>query len=382
MRIPDIDRLAKPYEADANAPTPGPAEALGVAIPKWQQLVESILQDMSTRLPYGVAWWSPHPGTSRRILISDQLLACAQSVSDNMIESAIHWLEFRDASERLSDRFANAVVLENGKPVVSMPRPQSPLEELSLYTMRLHYVGCVRALAGALDCMAGTIIGVSALPTAILRADFRQVRGLLAKRIGASSAAEGDRAQTTLAAKLEMLIGSVGPKGWLDWALAFRNMLVHRGRRIEIGQYVPRTPVLYGPGDRPVPRVRVVTHLPCDPGLSDVEVFLKPARTPILTEDVEQTLDGLLKSTKALIEGAAQCLLELWNWRRTHPDSIHQPKEQWPCGASNEATGFSGYAPGSFKYSPDMFMTHPVIFQRIRAAALDDESRPLWATFD
>ena len=382
MRISDIDRLAKPYEGNANAPTPGPTVALGVAIPKWQQLGEAILQDMSTQPPYGVAWWAPHPGSSRRILISDQLLACAQSVSDNMIESAIHWLEFRDASERLSDRFANAVVLENGIPVVRMPRPQSPLQELSLYTMRLHYVGCVRALAGALDCMAGTIIGVSALPTSILRADFRKVHGLLTKRTVASAVTEGEQAQATLAAELEDLIGSVGPKGWLDWALAFRNMLVHRGRRIEIGQYVPRIPVLYGPGGQPVPRVRVVTHLPCDPGLSDVEVFLEPSRTPVLTEDVEQTLDGLLNSTKALIEGAAQCLLELWNWRRAHPESLHQPKEQWPGRPSSEAIGFSGYAPGSFKYSPDMMTTHPIILQRIRAAALDDQSRHQWATFD
>ena len=140
--------------------------------------------------------------------------------------------------------------------------------------------------------------------------------------------------------------------------------------------------MLYGPDGQPVPRVRVVTHLPCDPGLSDIEVFLEPSRTPVLTEDVEQTLDGLLNSTKALIEGAAQCLLELWNWRRAHPDSLHQPKEQWLGGPSSEAIGFSGYAPGSFKYSPDMMTTHPIILQRIRAAALDDQSRYQWATFD
>jgi hypothetical protein len=337
---------------------------------------------MSTQPPYGVAWWAPHPGASRRILISDQLFACAQSVSDNMIESAIHWLEFRDGSERLSDRFANAVVLENGTPVVRMPRPESPLEELSLYTMRLHYLGCVRALAGALDCMAGTIIGVSALPTSILRADFRKVRRLLAESAVAAAATEGKGVQAGLAAKLESLIGSVGPTGWLDWALAFRNMLVHRGRRIEIGQYIPRTPVLYAPDGQPVPRVRVVTHLPCDPGLSDVEVFLQPSRTPVLTEDVGQTLDGLLKSTKALIEGAAQFLSQVWDWRRAHPDSLHQPKEQWPGGASREATSFAGYAPGSFEYSPDMMTTHRIVLRRIRAAALDDQSRPQWQAFD
>jgi hypothetical protein len=113
-----------------------------------------------------------------------------------------------------------------------------------------------------------------------------------------------------------------------------------------------------------------------------VEVFLEAPRTPVLTEDAEQTLDGLLKSTKALIEGTAQFLSQVWDWRRAHPDILHQPKEQWPGGASGEATGFPGYAPGSFKYSPDMMTTHPIILHRICAAALDDQSRPQWQRFD
>jgi hypothetical protein len=381
MRTSDIGRLTRPYNGDANTPTPGPSLALGVDIPRWGQLETMILENLSTRAPYGIAWWAPHPGTSRRILISDHLYACVQSVSSNMIESAIHWLEFGDWSDRLSDRFANAVVLERGKLVVKAPRPGNPLEELSLHMMRLHGVGCVRALAGALDCTAGTIIGVLALPTAILRADFSNVRGLL-KNMVAADPTDGERLQASFAVELERLISSVGPEGWLDWALAFRNMLVHRGRRIELGQYVPRTPVLYGADGQPVPRVRVLTHLPRDPGRSDVEVFLEPSNTPVLTEDAEQTLDGLLKSTKSLIEGTAQELTEVWNWRRAHPDSLPQPAAQWPKGASTESIGFSGYAPGSFKYSPDMMMTHPVILQRIRAAALDDESRPQWRAFD
>src|SRR5579863_6008235 len=131
MRASDIRRLLKPYISVGDVPGPGPAPALEVAIPRWDQLESTVLGDLSAKAPHGIAWWAPHPGTSRRILISDQLYACAQSVSDNMIESAIHWLEFREASERLSDRFANVVVLEDGKPVVRMPRPESPLEELS-----------------------------------------------------------------------------------------------------------------------------------------------------------------------------------------------------------------------------------------------------------
>ena len=47
-----------------------------------------------------------------------------------------------------------------------------------------------------------------------------------------------------------------------------------------------------------------------------------------------------------------------------------------------ESGSFGGYAPGSFNYSPSMMMTHSVVVQRMRAAALDDKTRPQWKTFD
>ena len=140
--------------------------------------------------------------------------------------------------------------------------------------------------------------------------------------------------------------------------------------------------MLYGPDGKPVPRVRVLTHLPRDPGRSDIEVFLEPSKSPVLTEDAQQTLDGLLKSTTALVEAVAEELLSVWKWRKSNPAKFTQPAAQWPNGVSTESGSFAGYAPGSFNYSPSMMMTHPVVVHRMRAAALDDKARPLWKTFD
>jgi hypothetical protein len=119
MRSSDVTRLSQPYGGDPNLPTPGPAAALGVATPTWSQLETTLLGDLSTELPYGIAWWAPHPGTSRRILISDQLYACAHSTGDNLIEAGLHWLEFLDFADRESDRLAYAVKFENGEFVVN-----------------------------------------------------------------------------------------------------------------------------------------------------------------------------------------------------------------------------------------------------------------------
>jgi len=275
MRAADVARLSQPYGGDPSVPGPGPAVALGVATPTWQQLETAILDDLATQPPYGISWWAPHPGASRRILISDQLYACTHSTSDNLVEAALHWLEFLDFADRESDRLAYAVKFEKGEFVVKAPRRQSPIEDIGVEFVRLHVAGMVRALAGALDCMAGSIIGVVALPTRILRADFGVVRSML-RKIAEKPSGEGQGVQADFGKKLETMIASNGADGWLDWALAFRNMLVHRGRRIEVGQFVPRQPMLYGPDGKPVPRVRVINHLPRDPGRSDVEVFLQP----------------------------------------------------------------------------------------------------------
>ena len=93
--------------------------------------------------------------------------------------------------------------------------------------VRWHVAGVVRALTGALDCMAGAIIGFLALPKPILKADFGVVRSFL-KKIVATASTDGERLQASFGVKFEG------------------------------------------------PRVLRVTHLPRDPGRSDVEMFLAP----------------------------------------------------------------------------------------------------------
>src|SRR4051812_41590828 len=110
MRQSDLTRLAVPYAGfDGTAPGPGPAAALGVDVPHWTRLEAAILDDISVKPPYGIQWWAPSPGTSRRILISDHLYACTHSVTDNLVEAGLHRLDFLDYAEQEDTRFANAV---------------------------------------------------------------------------------------------------------------------------------------------------------------------------------------------------------------------------------------------------------------------------------
>ncbi len=390
MKASNLARLRQPYREGECSTNDRAVSALDLPMWRWKELEALILDDFVEHSPYGIGWWAPHPGTSRRILNSDQLYACVASVSANMIEAALHWLEYQDFAERDSERFADIVQIRDGKFDVVLPRPRNALEELSREMVVMHVAGITRALSAALDCLAGVIIGVIAIPAPILTADLgRKIREFFTK-IGQGTT-DGERVQADFYRRFSEVIASVGPDGWLQWALDFRNMLVHRGRRLESGQFVPKLPQIYGPDGKPVLRYRRLTYLPRNPSMSDVEVWREtpmtsmrdPLEVLVLAEDATQTLGGLLDSTKAMISETAKLLIDVWKWRRDNPQILTQPAAQWPKGAATAAaSAFQGYAPRSRDISSSIVSTHPIVWRRFLAAALDDASRSQWDTFD
>ena len=390
MKASDLARLSEPYCESECSTNDQAASALGLPMRRWKELEALIFADFAEHSPYGIGWWAPHPGTSRRILISDQLYACVASLSANMIEAALHWLEFQDCSERDSERFADIVQIRDGRPDVILPRPRNALEELSREMVVMHIAGMTRALSAALDCLAGAIIGVIAIPTPILTADLgRKIREFFTK-IGQGTT-DGEKVQADFYRKFSEVIASVGPDGWLQWALDFRNMLVHRGRRLESGQFVPKLLQLYGPDEKLVLRTRRLTYLPRNPAMSDVEVWREapitstrdPLEVLVLAEDATQTLGGLLESAKAMISETAKLLIDVWKWRRDNPRTLTQPAEQWPKGAATApASPFAGYAPRPRDLSSSIVSADPIVWRRFLAASLDDAARSQWDTFD
>ena len=384
MKAADIARLSQPLRGGPDVSGRAPVSALGVEIPAWDALEDRIFADLTENAPYGIGWWAPHPGTSRRILISDQLYACTASVSTNLIEAGIHLLELVDAIEREDDFNADAIQVVRGTPTIRLRPRTTALEALGPEVVRMHEAGVARALSGALDCAAGSIIGVMALPRNILKADFMGVVLYLRNRKNWEQT-QGHDYQRAFLADLNAMIDHAGPAGWFDWLLNFRNMLVHRGRRIEIGQFLPREPVLLDGRGRPVLRARVVTHLPLQPERSDVDIHREPKLSPVLTEDSRQTLEGSMGSARNLLGALAERLNAAWDWRKANPALLPQPQQQWPDVAplaQGPAHGFAGYAPGSHPYEPDQLTSHPRIGRRMLAAALYDHQRDQWQSFD
>jgi hypothetical protein len=280
------------------------------------------------------------------------------------------------------------VQVQGAERVISLPRARNALEEISDDIAVMHIVGMARGLSAALDCVAGTIIGVVAVPVSILKADWGKLETAFTKI--SKGTAPGERAQTDFYTKFTDVVASAGPDGWLEWALDFRIMLVHRGRRIQNGQFIPKLPAIFDPQGNEFPRVRRLTYLPRDPGKSDVEVWRHapananaPLDALMLAENATQTLNGLLESTKMMISGTAKLLGDVWKWRRDNPKILPQPANQWKDGVSTKTSVFEGYAPRQRDMSSSsVASTHAIVKRRFLAAALDDAARHQWDSFD
>jgi hypothetical protein len=378
MMRADIERLSQEYPV--REPRQGRlARALQVDIPVWRQLGDEILGDFDEDV-FGVGWWAPGPGTSRRILISDHLCNCVRSVETNLIEARLHLIEAMDFWERESDFHARAVSINaDGTLKVEMPERRRPLGEITAAMGILHTIGFIRAIAGALDCYGASVVGVMALRVNLLRADLDSARRALAAVAGANP---GEALQAQFGGQLEAGIERAGPPGWFRWVVDLRNTLIHRGRRLHMSELRPVPSGIVDRDGRRVIHTDVIHQLPRDPGRSDVEMFLDAVHPPVLTESASVTLLGVLESTLQLIGEGGGLLHDVWRARRSNPAVLPQPREQWPEGPLAVTAGFEGYAPGSMPYNPAQLRADATLVQRMMAASLGDAALGAWANFD
>jgi hypothetical protein len=169
-------------------------------------------------------------------------------------------------------------------------------------------------------------------------------------------------------------------------------MLVHRARRLSLGQLVPRPTTIFDSSGRPIVRMAVVDQLAQDPGRSDVETFLAqgwgPAKAggkalaPVLRESADTAIDGVLRSTIAYVEAVATDLTEIWSVRRANPVLIAQPRAQWPTVPSTPPLGFTGYDEGTIPYEPDTIIANPVLHARLLTSRLTDDFGTTWDAMD
>jgi hypothetical protein len=374
MRREDIARLELPYDEPVEEGGRAFRERLGVDCPEITRLEEGILADLDPEL-FGVGWWATQLGTKRRILIADCLYQAVASVDDNLVEAKLHLLNLQHWYDEENRQNADVIYADptTGEARVRVSPPRSAMDQLPATMSTLHVVGALQSLNTALDCLAGAIVGVWALPMNIQRASYGTVIWFLEGR-GRPKPSES---HSELGRALARRVSDSGPAGWLDWMRQFRNASLHRGRRLNAKHLTQRHPILLDSNGQVIPRADTTSVLPAEPGLSEVEAIL--AMRPLqLTEPAMVTLGGCLDSTRELVRAVGSDLLEVWARRRADPAWLPQPEAQWDSVDLDKKPEFEGYSPGAASSKMPVMIAHPSYSRRIQAAALESKNRPRW----
>lgn len=346
-------------------------DRLGARSSNVDRLCEEVLADLDT-VNLGISWWG---GTSakRRILVSDQLVVSARGIWENIRDARLHHLEAQDAWARFAAGFAAAG--PGPEPQIVLRTPKAPVDTLPQAFADLHLAGFFRAVGSALDCLAATCVGVVGLPVRILTADFTAVRRYLSRAMAGPVPSV-----RTFSEWLETAISETGPSGWVDWTLQMRNMLVHRGRRLQLVLASAVAPTLVIPTGE---RIRLNHLLPKDPGRQQIEV-MRDAGGPLkseLREHADDTLTGVFRSVLRFCDLTASELLDRWKLRRASADSPQPLEAQWPDLRPSPSSGFPGYDP-NVAVPPGSIRLGPSDTKRLLAAAVMDDRRHLWETMN
>lgn len=372
MRREDLEPLRERYPRERGRERDRRFDlAIGADIPNASRLVTEIFNDLS-RATFGVSWWGSLP-VHEKILISDSLYQCADSIETNMVEARLHYLEWLDAREKENTRLADIVRRdEQGGVEVRMPPSLAPIDDLYGQLETLHECGFFRAIGSSLDCLGGAIVGVLALSTSLRRSDIATIE----RRLPADnpSGDPGIQLQVDFRDFFQRVKLGCGPEDWLAWTTQYRKMFVHRGRRTTQYQIVDRDVGLYGPDGLLIPRFTTTVHLAKYPDKSEVEAMI--LNDTVLNEDADVVMSGVFRSCRELQETVCERLVAIWQQRRGNPALLEQPVAQWndvsrPCN-------FNGYDPAAPPLTADAFMSHPIYVHRLMAASSDDAHRALW----
>jgi hypothetical protein len=379
MRKEDINKLSEPYINNKEIIDRRFNSSIGADVPSAGKLAVEIFNDFDVN-DFGISWWKSIP-KEEGILIGDYLFQCVNSLETNLVEAKLHYFEWLDAVEKTNNRIADIAQRDAfGKIEFKHPKAISASDELASKLFELHLCGFFRAIGSTLDCVGALIIGVLALPKyknkTLRNASIKSAQECL------NAIVDDGTSSSQIQIKFKDFFENVkkvsGPTHWLDWADQYRNMYVHRGRRLVLSELVPKEHLFFEPNNRfLIPRHKRITHLAKFPDRSDIEAFIK-SNEITLSEDAEITISGLFKSCRSFCEEISAELLSIWHFRRSNPNLLEQPKNQWDNKIKN--CEFDGFLPNENPKieSKQIMQGTPNLLKRMRSAAVLDSKRKFW----
>jgi hypothetical protein len=372
MRSEDLNNLNTPY-SNSNRERFDRRfhSAISADVPSAGKLVNEIFDDLDEKA-FGISWWKTPD--EERIFISDYLYQCAEGIETNLVEARLHYLEWLAAREIHNNRIADGIRFHpNGEPFFKHPPSTAPIDDLPNKLEGLHICGFFRAIGSSLDCLGGAIIGVLGLKSSLRMNDIKNAERALEKIKNPQN--PGETLQKEFREFFELIKEKSGPKDWLEWVDRYRNMFVHRGRRMYYNEILPRDVALYNQFQQRYLKATSNLHLAKNPDKSEAEAFIK--KDMYVNEEADITFKGVFKSCRDLHESVCERLVSIWQQRRNDSTLIEQPQMQWNDNFKDLT--FDGYDPNAEPFMPDVITANQTLQTRLRAAsAFTDAQRKLW----
>jgi len=285
---------------------------------------------------------------SQRAVVSDQIFTAAQAIATNLIGARVHLLDFEE--------------------MTAAGRREARETEQILNDARvgLHVVGFFRAFASALDCLAAAAVGILRVPGSIHRASM----GTLFK-VDPRSVEEGQ--QRELLEEMQELVrdaDSTPVEGWMEWAIAYRNALVHRPRQTDfLVQRPTRTMVILDNPAEWMDVARYDLHLRSKPWLPDFQHLATPgprAEELLLAETARETIAGLFGQLNAFSERFGSWLRNTWERFESNELNVRAPVDSWDAEPDIDNT-FSGFTHATLN-AGELLRGHPLTTMRLELA--------------
>lgn len=329
-------------------------------------LKETLSVDLATG---GFTWWQNYLDRKRVVLASDYLLASCSQVAHHFAHTAWQNRVFNEAW--FPERQWLRRQLKTGD--IQAMQMRTEADEERLVKIEASVTSFFQAFGSMLDCLAALTIGITGIGVDLVRADWGT---LLTARGGKGNLLlpEGTSGRSVQSVALDRVLkaAEAGPAGWLSWALAMRNLLLHRAGRLEIRHF-------YRP--KRASELEYVLLLPRDPQLTEIEALLLGlgVRSLVLQEHAGDVMAGLITRLNGLLTETCGALTDVWTARRADPALISQPEKQWKemfpeKRPLSSFAGFSVQVPvpeGEMRVSAELG-------ERLIAAKVMDGERDFW----
>lgn len=359
----------RPSRAQSRTSPVRPAE------PRFLDRLGFVLRNDLDPIGMGLSWMGGD--TATRILLSDHLVGTLDTLGQNITASNYHLTGFERANttiDSLTLKHWQQSLRKGTRPHAIAPA--SSKREESLCARDSHVAGFFRAIGSQLDNAAVVVSVIGALPVDVVE---MFTWGTLRRTFEGRQSNTFVWEQEALRAWIKLAQETAGPRGWLEWSLSMRNMLVHRPRRVWTQRVVP------SPENGFPVRLRTSLMLPREPELATVEVMRDGAglNESLLREDAFVTMSGVLESTSRFTEAICAYLISLVDSRRRDPALLVQPPEQWRGKSvlpKIRLDRFEGYRPQSVHplQTGDSLNTNDPLTRRLTAAAVFDGQRDQW----